>query len=108
MVLSKNVQENVKDEIMAIWGCRGVVQYEKYLSISHIVGRSRKNVFSNIKNKFWQCLQSWRGKLLSQSAKEVLLKTMALAISMLIMSCFKFSIALCKEIKSLVANFWWG
>lgn len=29
MIFSRNVKKNVKEEIMAIWGCRGVTQYEE-------------------------------------------------------------------------------
>lgn len=45
MVFSKKVKEDVKEEVMTTWGCRGITQYEKYLGLPPIVGRSRKNDF---------------------------------------------------------------
>lgn len=51
MVFNGNVKEEVKEEIMAVWGYRGVVQYEKHLGLLPIIGISRKWAFSNIKMK---------------------------------------------------------
>lgn len=62
--------------------------------------------FSDIKAKVWQQLQSWKGKLLSQGGKEILLKAVALAVPTFTMSCFKLPSSLCTELESLMANFW--
>lgn len=43
--------EDVKEDIMTIWGCKGASQYEKYLGLPPIVGKARKNVFFEIKTK---------------------------------------------------------
>lgn len=51
MVFSKNVQDDTRKEVMATWGCRGVTQYEKYLSLPPIVGKAKKKAFSKIKTK---------------------------------------------------------
>lgn len=40
--------------------------------------------------------------------KEILLKAVALAIPTFTISVFKLSKTLCEELKSLMANFWWG
>ncbi|KAL6134629.1 hypothetical protein ACLB2K_066858 [Fragaria x ananassa] len=40
--------------------------------------------------------------------KEVLIKSVALAISAYPMSCFKLPIASCKDFNSILSNFWWG
>lgn len=58
IIFSKNVKEDVKEEVLVIWGCRGVAQYEKCLGLPPIVGRSRKNALFDIKTKLWQQLQT--------------------------------------------------
>lgn len=68
---------------------------------------SRKRVFSNIKVKVWQQLQSWNDKLLFQGGKKRLLKVVALTISIFTMSYFKLPTFLCTELESLIANFWY-
>lgn len=60
MVFSENAKEEVKEEVMAVWGYRGAAQYEKYLGLPPIIGRSRKRAFSNIKMKLWQQSQTYK------------------------------------------------
>lgn len=46
-------------------------------------------------------------QLLSQGGKEILLKVVALAISMFSISCFKLPTTFCVEIERIMRNFWW-
>lgn len=52
-------------------------------------------------------MNSIAGKV-SLSHKEVLLKSVAQAILVYTMSCFKIPDTLCKEINYMVSKFWWG
>ncbi|GJN04406.1 hypothetical protein PR202_ga21953 [Eleusine coracana subsp. coracana] len=45
---------------------------------------------------------------LSVGGKELLIQSVAQAIPIYSMSCFKLSIGLCKHMLSLFGNFWWG
>lgn len=53
-------------------------------------------------------LQSYKGRLLSQGDKEILIKVIALVIPMFVMIYFKLPITLCIEFENLMKNFWWG
>lgn len=108
MVLSNNVKGEVQAEIESIWRCTTSQQYDKYLGLPSIIGRSRKKAIMEIKTRLWKCLQTWKERLLSQDGWEVLIKVVALAIPMFTMSCFKLPTTLCLEFESLMANFWWG
>lgn len=108
MVFSINIKEVVEAKIKPIWGCRTIQQYDKYLGIPPIIGRSRKRVFADIKTKLWKCLQTQKGRILSKGGKEVLLKIVASALPMFTMSYFKLPTTLCSKHESLIANFWWG
>lgn len=46
--------------------------------------------------------------MLSQAGKEVLLEAVSMALPIYNMSCFRLPKKLCKEISSIMANFWWG
>ena len=48
------------------------------------------------------------GKILSVGGKEVLIKSVAQAIRVYSMSCFKLPRGLCEHINSLIRKFWWG
>lgn len=98
----------VKGVIQSMWCIRSQQQYEKYLRLPPIIGRSKKRAFAGIKTNLWHKLQSWKGKLLSQRGKEILLKVVSLAVLTYTMSCFKLPMTFSKELEGLMANFWWG
>jgi len=47
-------------------------------------------------------------KLLSVAGKEVLIKSVAQALPVFLMSCFILPRGLCESITSLIRQFWWG
>jgi hypothetical protein len=64
--------------------------------------------FRSIKDRVWKQMQEWKLKFLSQAGKEILLKSVIQAILTFGMSVFLLPKTLCKEINSLMQNFWWG
>ena len=53
-------------------------------------------------------MQGWEGKLLSQTGRQLLIKSIIQAIPTYAMRCFKLPLGLCNEIEVLIRNFWWG
>ena len=82
--------------------------HTKYLGLPSIIGRSKKLVFAEIKEKVCKKLVGWKGKLLSMGGKEVLIKAMARAILTYTMSCFQLPKSLCEDLEKLMKSFWWG
>ena len=72
------------------------------------MGKGKKASFNYIKEKVWQTLQRWEGKLLSQAGREVLIKAVIQALPTYTMGCFKIPLGLCYDIESLIKKFWWG
>lgn len=64
--------------------------------------------FSQIKDRVWRKLQGWKEKMLSIASKEILIKAVAQSIPAYTMSCFKMPGVLCRDLNSIVSNFWWG
>uniref|UniRef100_A0A2N9H205 Reverse transcriptase zinc-binding domain-containing protein n=1 Tax=Fagus sylvatica TaxID=28930 RepID=A0A2N9H205_FAGSY len=93
---------------MAHFGTNQTTQFEKYLGLPPIIGRSKRRAFNDIKDWIWRKLQGWKEKLLSQAGREVLIKAVIQAIPTYAMSCFKFPAGLCAEISSMTTRFWWG
>ncbi|XP_058222864.1 uncharacterized mitochondrial protein AtMg00310-like [Rhododendron vialii] len=81
---------------------------EKYLGLPAEVGKSKSTLFDYIKDRVLQKLAGWKEKILNQAGKEVLLKSVALALPVYAMSCFKLPEGLCHQIEAAMARFWWG
>ena len=88
-------------------GVLEIKEYEKYLGLPAVVGRNKRASLNHIKDRVWGKLQDWKGKLLSQAGKEVLLKTVVQAIPTFAVSCFRLPVSLCQDIEMLVCRFWW-
>ncbi|XP_009124577.2 uncharacterized protein LOC103849567 [Brassica rapa] len=55
-----------------------------------------------------QVVQGWKQKHLTQGGKEVLLKSIALAMPIFSMNIFRLPKDICEEINAILARFWWG
>ena len=78
----------------------------KYLGLPMVIGRSKRQVFNYIKERVMGKIKGWKEKLLSQAGKEVLLKSVILAMPAYAMSCCKLPKSLCYDISGEMARFW--
>ena len=108
LYFSKNTCREIKEYVNEKFGARVVQHHEKYLGLPPLVGRGKRKAFNQIKDQVGRKIASWKGKLLSYEGKEILIKEVAQATPMYTMSCFKLPDTLCKELNSLMGNFWWG
>ncbi|XP_021719169.1 uncharacterized protein LOC110686870 [Chenopodium quinoa] len=97
--------DDVVYEIISILGVKKVARHEKYLGLPTIIGRSKKVVFSCLKERIWKKMQGWKEKLLSQAGREVLIKAVAQAIPTYMMGLFRIPEGLISEIHSMIARF---
>jgi hypothetical protein len=81
---------------------------EKYLGIPSDVGRSKSGAFKYLKDRVWKKIQGWLERLLSAGANDVLIKSIAHAIPIFSMACFRLPRGLCEHINSMLQKFWWG
>ena len=72
-----------------------------------MVGREKKKTFNRIKDQVSKKKVGWKGKLLSNAGREILIKVVAQVTPTYTMNCFKLPDSLCSEINSLVRGFWW-
>ena len=73
-----------------------------------MVGRSKSNTFTNLKQRVTNKVSGWKEKLLMTAGKEILIKAVAQAVQSYSMSCFLLPKKLCEELTSLVRQFWRG
>lgn len=108
LLFSKAMAKKKKEEILNFLGFPEIKEYEKYLGLPTVVGRSENASLNYIKEHVWNKLQWWKENLLSQVWREVLLKAIVQSIPTFAMSCFKLPVRLCHDIEMLIQKFWWG
>ena len=74
---SPNTSQEVKVEIFDTLGPMQDSRHTRYLGLPSFIGRSKKQVFSILKERIRQKLAGWKGKLLSMGGKEILIKAVA-------------------------------
>ena len=105
---SKNTKEGEKAEILDTLGGMMEAKQSKYLGLPLVIGRPKKQVFSYIKERVIRRMGGWKERLLSNAGKEVLLKSVILALPAYAMNCCKLPKGLCVDICKEMAKFWWG
>lgn len=75
LLFSKNTQPAAKELI--IQSSNGVAcgNYNRYLGLPTVIGRSKYNTFRGLKEKVWRRICSWKSVLLSTACKEILFKS---------------------------------
>ena len=77
---NSNTSRVQKDSIKNVLRVREVEKFESYLGLPTLIGRSKYQAFSFLKERVWKKIQGWKGKLLSKAGKEVLIKAVAQSI----------------------------
>ncbi|XP_057747986.1 uncharacterized protein LOC130967184 [Arachis stenosperma] len=95
-------------EIEEILGLPAWDQPGKYLGLPAQWGRSKNKALRWIEGRVTVKLCSWREKLLSQSGREVLIKSIIQAISAYAMNVVLFPKGFCHRLCQKVAKFWWA
>jgi hypothetical protein len=80
----------------------------KYLGLPTPDGRMHKGKFVSLQAKLAKCLVEWEDNHKSQSAKEVLIKSVAQALTVYVMGVFKLPMAMCDELTKMIRRYWWG
>lgn len=108
MTFSKGVCAAKKEQITQILGVNVVEKHDRYLGMLAIVGRSKKKIFSVLRDRIWKRINGWGEKTLSGAGWEVLIKAVLQSIPNYIMSCFELPLYLIRSLESAITNFWWS
>lgn len=102
------MDQETKDMIKSKLGIANEGGACTYLGFSGYFSGSKVDLLAYIKDKLKDRLTCWFARTLSQGGNEVLLKAVALAMSVFAMSCFRLPKSTCKALSSAMANFWWN
>lgn len=84
-------------------GCDG-----KHLGLSECFSGCKHKLLAFVGEKLNKRLKGWFAKKLSLGGKEVLLKSIAMALPVYAMLCFRLTKhQYCQKIMSAIASFWW-
>ena len=108
LFFSRNTIKEIREEIKRKFGAQIIHKHERYLGLPTLVGKRKKKAFSHIKDQVGRRIAGWKGNLLSNAGREILIKAVAQATTTYTMSCFKLPDSLCHELNSMVCQFWWG
>ncbi|XP_058742267.1 uncharacterized protein LOC131614725 [Vicia villosa] len=108
VLFSHNLSLPAQEDLANIMGVRHVLGTGKYLGLSSMIGRSKKAIFSFIKNHIWNRINSWKGRSLSRAGKKIMIKSVLQAIPTCIMSIFILPDVVVNEIEKMLNSFWWG
>ena len=88
------------------FGAQIIRHHEKYLGLPPLIRKEKRKAFNRIKDQVGKHIARWKGKLLSNAGREILIKTVAQATPTYTMNYFKILDSLCKELNSMMSNFW--
>ena len=108
LFFSSNTDPSIQQEIQDFWGSQGTNNFDKYLGLSVMIGRSKRAIFNSLKERIVQRLKGWKENFLSKAGREVLIKAIAQSIPTYAMNCFQLPKTWCDEISSLISSYWWG
>lgn len=108
IAFSKNVSSSLKLDISNLLGVFTTIGEGKYLGLPSMVGRTKKAIFSYIKDRIWRKIQAWSHKSLSKARKEILIKYVAQAIPSYCMGAFLIPMTLGEDIERILNSFYWG
>ena len=103
---SKNTPKEVQKQVKQKFGAQIIRHHEKYLGLPPLIRKGKRKAFNRIKDRVGKHIARWKGKLLSNAGREILIKTVAQATPTYAMNCFKILDLLCKELNSMMSNFW--
>ena len=105
---SRGCPQAVRDSVKHAMNVHKESLSDKYLGMPTDVGHSKNGTFRYLRDRVWEKIKGWMEKLLSAAGKEVLIKSVAQAIPVYSMACFRLPRGLCDSVTSIFRQFWWG
>ena len=107
LTFGKNTCPSLKAQIKSKLGIYSEGGAGSYLGLPECFSGSKVEMLAYIQDKMKGRMSGWYSRFLSQAGKEVILKSVAMAMPIYAMTCFKLPKTTCKNLSSAMAAFWW-
>ncbi|XP_013589029.1 uncharacterized protein LOC106404232 [Brassica napus] len=104
----KRVNATTRHEIKDALGIQNEGGMGSYLGIPEDISGSKCKLFAFLRDKLMHRVNGWTGRWLSKGGKEVLIKSILLALPTYVMSTFLLPLEICENLASAIAQFWWS
>ena len=108
ILFGSKVNDRVKENIKQSLGIEKEGGMGNYLGLPECFKGSKVDMLRYIHDSLKTRFSGWFARLLSQGGKDILIKTVALAMPIHAMSCFRLPKTTCDSLASAIANFWWS
>lgn len=108
IIFSPNTKREDREVVCGILEVQEAEKPGRYLGMPMSVGRNKIEVFSFLKDKVQQRLQSWASKDVSKQGKITLLSSATQVIPNFWMSLFLIPAGICEDIERKMNGFLWG
>ena len=106
LTFGKNTCPPLKAQIQSKLGIYSEGGAGSYLGLPECFSGSKVEMLAYIQDKMKGRMSGWYSRFLSQAGKEVILKSVAMAIPIYVVTCFKLPKTTCNNLKSAKAAFW--
>ena len=106
-MFSQNTKDVDKRSIMEILGIQRALDYDHNLVLPLLFGMSKTKELKSIEKVCFR-IQNWKGRLISQARRAIMIQEIGQVIPLFAMSCFKLPKGFIHELNILFVRYWWG
>ncbi|XP_010490159.1 PREDICTED: uncharacterized protein LOC104767890 [Camelina sativa] len=103
----RRITQERRDLIKALTGIAAEGGQGFYLGLPEAFGGSKVTILRYLKERLQHKVSGWQTNFLSFGGKEILLKSIAMALPSHTISCFKLPKTVSQQLASVMADFWW-
>ncbi|XP_060965096.1 uncharacterized protein LOC133034093 [Cannabis sativa] len=105
--ISHLICQLLRSEIVNSFGFKEMNEDEQFLGNPLFIHGNCVSKFKNVVDKVASRLEGWKAKLLSQSARSVLIQNVLQTVPLYSMAVFKLPVAIHNELDGISRRFWW-
>ncbi|XP_010431135.1 PREDICTED: uncharacterized protein LOC104715426 [Camelina sativa] len=106
IMFGKKVPPEVRTQLKAVMSISNEGGVGSYLGIPENLQGSKTKVFQYVSDRLDDRVNGWSAKYLSKGGKEVMIKSVALALPTHVMSCYMLPTELTSHLTSAISKFW--
>lgn len=108
VIFGAKMELESREEVQNILGITRIGGDEKYLGLPEAFSGSKIKCLSFLQESLKDKLSGYQARLMSQGGKEVIIKSVAMSMSVYAMSVYQLPKSTADNIVSALSNFWWN